>query len=215
MSRYRLHCFAQSGNAYKVALYLNCAQLPWEPVFVDFFRGATRSPAFRAGLNEMGEVPVLECGEQKLTQSGAILSFLAEQTQKFAPEGEGERYETLRWLLFDNHKFTSQLATLRFLKSFAPKAADPAVFEFLVQRTKSAFKVVEAHLATRLFMLGARPTIADFSLAGYLFYPAEESGFDLAADYPNLQAWTARIAALPGFVPPYELMPGERMAPLR
>ncbi|MCH8168127.1 MAG: glutathione S-transferase N-terminal domain-containing protein, partial [Proteobacteria bacterium] len=59
MTEYRLHCFAQSGNSYKVALMLQLAGADWAPVFVDFFNGENRSPEFRA-LNPMGEVPVLE-----------------------------------------------------------------------------------------------------------------------------------------------------------
>ena len=55
----KLHCFGESGNAYKAALTLELTEAEWEPVFVDFFNGATRTPAFRA-LNVMGEVPVLE-----------------------------------------------------------------------------------------------------------------------------------------------------------
>jgi hypothetical protein len=69
MAEYRLHCFAQSGNAYKAALMLNLCGADWEPVFVDFFNGATRTPEFRE-LNEMGEVPVLEFEGTRLTQSG-------------------------------------------------------------------------------------------------------------------------------------------------
>ena len=60
MAHYKLHCFCQSGNSYKAALYLNCAGLDWEPVFVDFFKGATREAKWRESVNEMGEAPVLE-----------------------------------------------------------------------------------------------------------------------------------------------------------
>ena len=60
MAQYKLHCFCQSGNSYKAALYLNCAGLDWEPVFVDFFKGATRDAKWRESVNEMGEAPVLE-----------------------------------------------------------------------------------------------------------------------------------------------------------
>ena len=55
----KLHCFGESGNAYKAALPLELSGLEWEPVYVDFFGGASRSPEFRA-LNVMGEAPVLE-----------------------------------------------------------------------------------------------------------------------------------------------------------
>ena len=76
MAEYTLHCFAQSGNAYKAALMLELNGADWEPVWVDFFNGATRTPEYLE-LNEMGEVPVLEHGELRLTQSGVILDYLA------------------------------------------------------------------------------------------------------------------------------------------
>jgi glutathione S-transferase len=216
MPAYRLHCFCQSGNAYKVALYLNCAGLDWEPVFVDFMKGETRDPQWRERVNEMGEAPVLEVvGGKKLSQSGAILSWLAEKTGQFAPQGEDERYEALRWMLFDNHKFTSYLATFRFLRAFAPQAPDPAVLSFLKPRIDGALGIVDKRLAKSPFIVGTRPTIADLSLAGYMFYPADETGYDFKVSHPGIQAWTERIKALPGWKGPYDLMPGERIKPLR
>ena len=71
MAQYRLHCFCQSGNSYKAALYLNCAGLDWEPVFVDFFKGATRDAKWRESVNEMGEAPVLEIGAARSSASRA------------------------------------------------------------------------------------------------------------------------------------------------
>jgi glutathione S-transferase len=215
MPAYRLHCFCQSGNAYKVALYLNCAGLDWEPVFVDFMKGETRDPAWRERINEMGEAPVLEAGGKKLSQSGAILTWLAEKTGKFAPEGKDQRFEALRWILFDNHKFTGYFATYRFMKSFLPNAPDPNVLAFLKGRFDNALKIVDKHLATSKFIVGDKPTIADFSLAGYMFFPPEESGYEWAAVAPNLNAWIGRMRELPGWKDPYELMPGQRIKPLR
>jgi glutathione S-transferase len=120
----------------------------------------------------------------------------------------------MRWLLFDNHKFTNNLAMHRFQTCLAPRPADPAVLAFLRSRAESSFAVAERHLSTRAFMLGARPTIVDFSLAGYVYYPAAETGFELAA-YPAIDAWRGRLAALPGWKPPYELMPVGSSPPLR
>ncbi|MHB2168468.1 glutathione S-transferase family protein [Alsobacter sp. R-9] len=206
MARHRLHCFAQSGNAYKVALYLQLAGLDWEPVFVDFFKGGeTRRPEWREGVSAMGEVPVLERGGQRYSQSGAILTMLAETEGHFAPKDADERYEALRWILWDNHKFTSYLATLRFLCGLQ-KTGETPVTEFLRARATAAFGIADRHLATRAFMLGDRPTIVDLSMAGYVFYP-EETGIDWAA-FPALSAWRERISSLPGWVHPYELMPG-------
>jgi glutathione S-transferase len=63
-------------------------------------------------------------------------------------------------------------------------------------------------LSTRSFILGERPTIADISLVAYLYYPAEEFGFDIAAAHPSIGKWLDRVKALPGWKHPYELMPG-------
>ena len=74
-------------------------------------------------------------------------------------------------------------------------------------RTQASFAVADKHLSTRAFMLGDRPTIVDFSMAGYVFYPAEGTGFDITTEFPALHAWRQRLAALPGWKPPYEMMP--------
>jgi hypothetical protein len=117
MAQYKLHCVGASGNSYKVALYLNCAGLDWEPVGVDFAGGQTRDANWRADTNAMGEVPVLEVGDKRMSQSGAILMWLAETVGKFAPTND-ERFEALRWLFFDNHKFTNNYAMHRVQNCF-------------------------------------------------------------------------------------------------
>jgi glutathione S-transferase len=215
MATYKLHCNGGSGNSYKLALYLNCARLDWEPVGVDFAGGQTRDPDWRAGTNTMGEVPVLEVNGQRMSQSGAILIWLAETTGKFAPVGPEQRYEALRWILFDNHRFTNNYAMHRFQNSFTPEPAHPAILSLLRKRVEGSFEIADKHLTNRAFILGDRPTIADFSMAGYVYYPPEETGFDIAADFPALHAWRQRLASLPGWKPPYELMPVGSDLPLR
>ena len=207
MATYRLHCIAESGNCYKVALMLTLCGCDWEPVFVDYLNGETRGDAYRAAVNELGEIPVLEHDGERYTQSGAILTWLAARTGQFGGETDAERLEVLRWLLFDNHKFTSYYATLRWLVGIQ-KSGDPAVIEFLRGRVLGVFGIVDKHLATRAFLLGNRPTIADFSLAGYHYFD-EETTIDRNS-FPHLMAWTRRIAALPGWKGPHELMPSGR-----
>jgi glutathione S-transferase len=205
MSEYRLYCFKESGNAYKAALMLELCGCDWEMVWVDFFKGQTRGEAFRAEVNEMGEAPVLEHQGQRLTQSGVILDYLAATTGQFGPRDDHERREILRWILFDNHKFTSYFATLRFLFGLQ-KTGETPVTEFLRTRARGAYGIVDKHLAGRQFLLGERPTIADLSLAGYVFY-TEPTGIDRAQEFPNVEAWAARIAALPRWQHPHALMP--------
>jgi glutathione S-transferase len=207
MVRYRLHCVGASGNSFKVALFLNCAGIDWEPVGVNFAGGETRDPGWRAATNEMGEIPVLEADGRCLSQSGAILTWLAETHGVFGASSADERFEVTRWLLFDNHRLTGSFAAHRVLQSMTPQPPQPDVLAYVRARAHGALSIVEKHLAERGFMLGGRPTIVDFSLVGYLYYPAEETGFDLCAAFPAIDAWRRRIAALPGWKPPYEMMP--------
>ena len=213
---YKLHAFAQSGNTYKVALLLQALGQPWTPLhlpFEEFAKGIQRSDTWRQDVNPMGEIPVLEVGDRKLTQSAVIMLFLAEKHGAYGGQSEDERLEVLRWMFFDNHKFTSYLATLRFMKSFSPTAPDPAVMKFLAGRVDNAFGIVEKHLSTRDYVVGAQPTIADMSLCGYLYFPAEESGYDIGKSYPAMAKWLERLKALPGWKPPYEMLPGQQIAP--
>jgi len=161
----------------------------------------------------MGEIPVLEHGDLRLTQSGAIMTFLAAHHGAFGGNGDAERLDVLRWLLFDNHKFTSYFASYRFMKAFGATAPDPAVMSWLRGRLDNAFTIVNKHLAARRFMVGEAATIADFSLCGYLFYPIEESEYEVETRFPHIYSWLARVQALPGWAHPYEILPGERIAP--
>lgn len=203
MAEYELTCFDKSGNSYKAALMLELTGSDWLPRVVDYFNGETRGEDYRA-FNVMGEAPVLFHGDTVLSQSGVILDYLAETTGRFGPETPAERREIWRWILFDNHKFTSYVATLRFMRSIARTGETP-VTDFLDKRVRAAWDVANRHLATRDFMLGGRPTIADISMAGYVFFDGE-IGVDIA-DYPALHAWRERVRALPGWKHPYELMP--------
>jgi glutathione S-transferase len=209
MAEYQLYCFAQSGNSYRAALMLELIGADWEPVFVDFFAGGVQRTAdYRANINEMGEAPVLVHGAKKLSQSGVILTHLAEHSGKFLPRTEDDPLEALRWIIFDNQKVNGYLGTYRFLRTLAKPPGHPAVLEFLKGRIDNVLGILDKRLAGRPFVVGAEPTIADLSLVGYLYYPTEEFGFDVAADHKNIAAWLGRIKALPGWKHPYELMPG-------
>lgn len=204
MSTYKLYCRGESGNCYKVALMLNLIGADWSPHLVDFF-DETSKAVFRAGVNEMGEVPTLQVnGGRLLSQSGAILSYLAESSGMFQPQSDDDRYEVLRWLLFDNHRFTPAFATLRFMVGLRG-AEESMLTTHLRGQARAAYELVDAHLSSREFMVGNAPTIADISMAGYIYYD-EDARFDRTG-FTNIQAWAKRISALPGWAPPYQLMP--------
>lgn len=201
----KLYCFGESGNAYKAALALQLSGLDWEPVYVDFFGGETRTPDYRANINEMGEAPVLVDGEVKLTQSGAIQQYVTDKSGKHGGAAE-DKYEVLRWVLWDNHKLSSQAGMTRFLMNFLPeKHRDPNVIAFMQGRLKAAYATLNAHLEGRDWIVGDGITNADLSCCGYLYYP-EPFGFD-RADWPHIDAWLTRLSEAPGWQHPYDLMP--------
>ena len=206
----RLHCFGESGNSYKAALALELSGLAWEPVPVAFFDGATRTPEYRAAVNEMGEAPVLVDGDLRLSQSGAIQHYVVEKSGRLGGRPE-DRYEILRWQFWDNHKLSSQAGACRFLLNYLPedkRAHQKQTIAFLQGRLDAAYDVLDTWLAGRDWIVGDSLTIADLSCCGYLFY-AEPFGF-VRGDWAHIDDWLARIEALPGWQHPYDLMPPAR-----
>jgi len=206
MADYTLTCFAQSGNAYKAALFLELAGIDWEARWIDFFKGEHRAPEFVA-KNEYGRVPVLETPDGRVySESGLILEVLARETGRFGGATQAERDEILRWILWDNYAFTSVVAPFRFIATFVPEEKrSQEVLGFLAGRLKPALKVLDRRLAERAFVATDGLSIADLSLLGYLYY-GDELPFDLA-EHANVTAWLDRIRAMPGWKGPYELMP--------
>lgn len=203
----QLYCFGESGNSYKAALALELAGLDWEPIFVDFFGGETRTPEYRANINELGEAPVLVDGDFRLSQSGAIQTWISDRTGRFGGRTTEERYEVLRWVLWDNHKLSSMAGMTRFLMNFLPEEKRPEpVIRFNQGRLKSAYRILNDHLEGRDWIVGDGITNADLSCCGYLYYP-EPFGFD-RAEWPNIDAWLTRLSEQPGWKHPYDLMPG-------
>ncbi len=184
MSQYRLHYFPESGNSYKLALMLTLCGQTFEPVWTDFGGGVTRTPQWRATVNAMGEIPVLEDGPEKLTQTAPILLKLAERYGRFGETSERERFEILRWLFWDNHKLTGYVATYRYNRAFTP-SANPVELAFMKRRIDDYLGILDTHLRQHPFAIGDRPTIADISMMAYLSFPQNEAGFDLPVSHPD------------------------------
>ena len=201
----KLHCFGESGHSYKAALALELGPLDWEPVHVDFFNGAARQPEYREKVNEMGEAPVLIDGDLRLSQSGVIQSYLSEKTGEFGGNTAEEKNEILRWMLWDNHKLSSNSGVLRFMMNFlSSQHRSDDVIAFLTGRQKAALKILEGHLTQRDWIVGRSVTNADLTCCGYLFYD-EPFGFT-RTDWPAIDRWLIRIADIPGWKHPYDLM---------
>ena len=195
------HC--ESGNAYKVALMLALCGKSFQFRHVDIFAGEAKVPAFRE-LNHFGEVPVLCHGARHLAQSAATLQYLAEKLDRFGPIDEDHRWAIAEWLFWDNHRLLPGLAMTRFLRRFTTDP-DPSVLAFTRTRAEAALGRLDEVLVERPYLTGSLPTIADICCAGYAWF-IDQAGLD-PARWPSVEAWLARLEALPGWQHPYELLP--------
>ena len=190
----------ESRNGYKVLLLLTQLELPFERIALDIFKGASRTPEYLA-KNPFGKVPALELDDGTvLAESCAILWYLADGTA-YLPDGKLARADVMSWLFFEQNVHETNVAEARFI--IRHPEIDPSRAEHILpekqRRGNGALKLMDRHLARNEFFAAGRYTIADIALYGYTSV-AGQGGFELAR-YPAVQAWLARVAAQPGFIP--------------
>jgi len=193
----RLYDYAASANCFKVRLLLALLGVAYERVPVDIFAGDTLTDAYGA-INPARETPVLELDDGRtLPESAAILAYLADGTP-FLPDDAFGRAQVLRWLVYEQTAVVPAIGGLRFrLVTGRLAPGDPEE-----QRRREAglevLALLDDELAAGPFLVGARATIADVAVYGYV-HVAGEAGYDLSA-FRAVEAWLARITALPGYV---------------
>jgi glutathione S-transferase len=193
----RLYRHPISGHCHRVELYLSLLGLPCELIHVDLMSGAQKRPEFLT-KNRFGEVPVLEDGAVTISDSTAILVYLAERYDtdgRFLPRSAEGRAEVQRWLSVASGPLVAGPATARKIKLLGVKLD----YERAVAVAANLFGALEAELGQRRFLVGASPTLADVALYAYVAR-APEGGISLDP-YPAIGAWLGRVEALPGFVP--------------
>jgi glutathione S-transferase len=187
-----------SGNCYKVRLLLAHLGLDYERRELDVIDRSDRAEVL-GDLNPALRVPTLVLDDGRpLAESNAIIWFLADGTP-YVPEDRFERAQVLQWLFFEQYSHEPHIALVRFWVAIA--RAPPSQQELEAKRRDGykALDAMERHLATRLFLVGERYTIADIALYAYT-HVAHEGGFELS-QYPAIQAWLARVTAQPRHVP--------------
>ncbi|WP_201832281.1 glutathione S-transferase family protein [Microvirga zambiensis] len=209
-ARFELHGFAYSGPTYKVALTLSLMGEAFDYVHVNMMAGEHKQPP-HLSRQRYGQVPLLldRNNGRHLCQSAAILEYLADMTGKFGGANLDERLQVREWLYWDFDRLAAPLYKARVIKLGFRKAS-PEVAEDCIQAAKAGLSVLETHLAGREWLVGEGLTIADIDVYGVVTF-AGEAGIDLA-DYPQIQAFTQRIEAPPGFKARAELLPMESRA---
>lgn len=188
-------------KACAAARYLNA---PVEFVRVDLARGEHRQPAFLA-LNPNGKVPVLQHAEGTLWESNAIICWLSDHMKADLWPRDARQTEVLRWLCWDSAHFSRHGGTLYFEHLIKPVIGLGGPDEAAVRQATAFFetgaRVLDAHLRERSFLVGDKPSAADFAAASTLPY-AEGSKLPLD-DFPAIRRWYARVEELRGWLEPF------------
>ena len=193
----RFYNVAYSGNSYKVRLLLAQLGIPCDIVEVDILKGASRTPEFLK-INPNGRTPVLDDNGFVLTESNAILSYLARGT-KFLPEDRKQWALVFQWMFFEQYSHEPYIATSRFLLQHQPDSPERvAALAFRRAGGRAALRVMEGHLAKNDFFVDDY-TIADIALFAYT-HVSHEGGFPLD-EFPKIRGWIERVKSQPGFMP--------------
>lgn len=192
----KFYRFALSGHSHKAELFLSLLGLPVDPIDMDLAGGAHKTPAYLA-MNCFGQVPVIQDGDVTVSDSNAILVYLASRygSESWLPRDPAGAAQVQRWLSVSAGQVAygpcaARLVTV-FKMNFNP--------EEVIARAHALFAIMEKELASRLFLVGDHVTLADVANYSYIAH-APEGNVSLDA-YPAIRAWLARVEALPGFVP--------------
>ncbi len=199
----KLYDFPLSGHSHRVRLMLSLLNIEYENIFVDLAKGEHKQAAF-TDLTAFGQVPVLIDGDLILRDSNAIITYLA---SKYGPEWYSSNPDSIgeiqQWLSTATRDIATGPAAARLVTVFGAQLDHQA----LIEQSHTLLKRIDAHLKHREWLAVDRPTIADVSAYSYIAHAPE--GHVSLHPYPHIQAWLARIEALPGFV----AMPKTDVAP--
>ncbi len=199
----KLYYHPLSGHSHRARLFVSLLGVQHDLIEVDLMSGAHKKPEFLA-LNPFGQVPVLDDGGTVVSDSNAILVYLATKlgrTEWLPGDAQGAA-AVQRWLSVAAGEVAFGPAAARLVTVFGSKH-NP---EEVIGRAHGLLKNLEAHLTGRDWLVGDRPTIADVAIYSYVAR-APEGNVDLSG-YPLVNAFLRRIEALPGFVPFVETTAG-------
>jgi GST-like protein len=204
-------------NGHKVTLFLEEAALPYRIVPVNIGRGEQFSPEFlRLAPNNripaiVDHAPADGAEPLAIFESGAILLYLAEKTERFIPRDLRGRYLALQWLFWQMGGLGPMAGQNHHFVQYAPEPL-PYAIERYVRETARLYAVLNRHLAD------GRPFISgDYSIADMACYPwivpHQRQRQDLT-HFPHLAAWFARIHDRPATARAYALAQEINAAPV-
>ena len=191
----KLYHHPLSGHSHRARLFLSLLGIPHELVLVDLAKGAHKAPEFLK-LNPFGQVPVLDDDGVIVTDSVAILVYLAKKLRRsdWLPEEPLAAAKVQKWLSVAAGEIAYGPAAARLITVFGASFRP----EEVLTRAHNVLKQIDIALEQQDFIAATTPTVADVALYSYIA-SAPEGNVDLSG-YANVRAWLKRIEALPGFV---------------
>lgn len=199
--RFTIYGSFTSSSSYKPMLYLALARIAYSFRTVNLKTGAQKTPDYLA-VNRYGQVPALRHRGLTIVNSNVILDYLARVTGRFEGASEEDRWRAREWLAWEADAI-SNVAKVRHFSRF--RSVDPAVMAHFRPLAEAALDFVDRSLAGRAWLVGESCTIADIGCWGRMVFMSE-GGIDIAR-WPNVEAWSLRLRAMPGFALPYDLIP--------
>ncbi len=197
MTTITLYRHALSGHSHRVETFLSMLGLKADVIDVDLANGAHKTPEFLQ-KNSFGQVPVLEDGEATLSDSNAILIYLAskyDSKHQWLPEDLIEQAQIHRFLSLASGKIASGPAAARLVNVFNSSLDHKNA----IDTAHAVLGDIEAHLQGRTWLVSDHPTIAD--IANYAYIAHAPEGEVSLENYPAIRGWLNRFELLPGFIP--------------
>ena len=197
----KLFVHPASGHAYKVRLMLAFADIPYDSEEIDIFSPRESRPEDFRLNSKFSEVPTLIDEGEAFVQSNAILLHLAQKYQVLGGRDEVQLNRCKEWLFWEANKIGMSLPQLRYAAMFEDHGLNAGALLWLRSRYDYDVNIMDNELSDgRAYFLGDELSIADCSLAGYLYF-AEEAKLPVPK---HVQAWLDRLAALPEWFHPYD-----------
>ena len=196
MTTIKLHRHALSGHSHRVQLFLSVLGLEADIIDIDLGGGEHKNSAFLQ-KNRFGQLPVLEDGDTVLSDSNAILVYLATQydaSHQWLPKDAVGAAEVQRFLSVAASKVAYGPASARLVNVFGAGLDHQA----LIAQSHALLATLDAHLQERAWLATDNATIADIANYTYIAH-APEGGVSLE-NYTNVRAWLQRVERLAGFV---------------